>query len=257
MVIISYFSNCVLILLNAPFMFKNWIYFFLSRFGREEGILYLRNGCKFKFRVRKGDRAAINEVFLLHSYGMRTRKFAIGEEDIVLDIGAHIGSFTIYAARKCKNGRIYAVEPVKDNFDLLCENIRLNNLSNVIPINAALGASETQKQIFLNDLITASLVWQSTGKTEWVKVITLDTLFNDHHLDRIDFLKMDCEGSEFDILMNANKETIGKIFRIALEFHNIGPSKNAVALSNFLRELGFQVQTTDVNRWNGLLLANR
>ena len=61
----------------------------------------------------------------------------VSASDVVVDIGAHIGTFTVGAAKRAMNGRVFAIEPVPENFDLLQENVRVNNRENVVTIHAA------------------------------------------------------------------------------------------------------------------------
>lgn len=68
----------------------------------------------------------------------------VKEGDVFVDVGAYIGDMTCLASKLVgEHGRVYAIEPSQDNFDILCLNIRLNNLLNVYPIRVALSEKDT------------------------------------------------------------------------------------------------------------------
>jgi hypothetical protein len=94
---------------------------------------------------------------LLDNYESEVFSFFIPQpNDVVIDVGANIGYFTIYASRKVgKDGLVIALEPMDEAYDCLIKNLRLNRLNNVMPFKLALWSSETalkcieQKDIIL------------------------------------------------------------------------------------------------------------
>jgi len=74
-----------------------------------------------------------------------------------------------------------------------------------------------------------------------VETITLDDFALENGIQRIDFLKMDCEGAEYDIFFNASKSVLGMIQKISMEYHDLDLSRNHEALQIFLRTHGFNV----------------
>ena len=115
---------------------------------------------------------------------------------IGLDLGANIGLHTIAMAQRCE--RVYSIEPLKSNFNLLTRNIKLNNLYNVHAFNLAVGASNGKKRIYSNIRGNGSASFLSqgkwNGKEEEVKIVRLDDLFKDKPKPNI--IKMDIEGWE-------------------------------------------------------------
>lgn len=135
----SRLASWMLYLWYAPRTYRNWAYMIASKFDSNPGTLILRDGSKFRIRPKTSDRATINEVFIAKPY-TPDESFAIGEGDHILDIGANIGAFTVYAARIAKEeGIVYGVEPVASNFSVLEENVKLNDLQNVRLLRAAVG----------------------------------------------------------------------------------------------------------------------
>ena len=74
-----------------------------------------------------------------------------------------------------------------------------------------------------------------------VECVTLENIFDENHIVSCDLLKLDCEGAEYDILINANKEIFDKIKLISLEYHNI-INHDGHELKKFLETVGFVVK---------------
>ncbi len=98
---------------------------------------------------------------------------------------------------------------------------------------------------FFTTTATACPSGRATGKTEKVQAVTLQDIFEQEGLRRVDLLKMDCEGSEFSILYRAHPETLRRIGQMAIEVHGNGDAEdhNADALGEFLTAAGFTVHT--------------
>jgi len=139
----------------------------------------------------------------------------VGSEDIVLDCGANIGIFSIYAGQKAKI--VYAFEPSEDEAASLSENKKLNNCNNIkiIP-KAVLDTRKEAKLIlvriaghFLNIAYptptTKTILKNKDIKTVDVKTISIDEFLKEENLEKVDFIKMDIEGSEEKALIGAKK----------------------------------------------------
>lgn len=138
------------------------------------------------------------------------------ENKIAIDIGANIGDTALYFAN---NGcEVYAYEPVPDIFKIAIENINLNpTLTNKIHLfNYAVSDENKEIEIIANG--SASSIYAKGSEKYKIKAYSLDFIINQLHEKNIypNILKMDCEGSEFDIIPNSNL----KIFEeISLEYH--------------------------------------
>jgi predicted nucleic-acid-binding Zn-ribbon protein len=109
----------------------------------------------------------------------------IRENDIVIDIGAAIGEFSIHAAKKADT--VYAFEMVIESIERLQDNIKINNCTNINVIQQ--------------------------------RVQSLGDLFGEHKIEKCDFLKIDCEGCEYTIFENVTPAVLDKIEYIAMEVH--------------------------------------
>lgn len=123
--------------------------------------------------------------------------------DIVVDVGAHIGYYSLlFSYMVGKRGLVYAFEPDPKNYDVLLKNLGLNNISNVIPSIIALSNEKKQKvDFYLTSYITGHHSLAEVEETdEVIKVTqtTIDTYFDDKA--RVDFVKIDTEGNECDVL---------------------------------------------------------
>lgn len=168
---------------------------------------------KFITRNSSSDCAIINDVYGLSSY-LNHRRLQISEGNVVVDVGVHIGSFLILAARK--GAFVYSYEPDPDNYELLEINIALNKLENLItPKNYAVmdynGISKLYK--CPTNFGGHSLFYNKVRILE----INVNVLkFEDEKIPIIDFLKLDCEGGEESIILNSN---LSNVRQIAMEYH--------------------------------------
>jgi len=228
---------------------KNWRSYFASHFGLINGRYFtykLRNGLTIKGDAfNKNCMGAINEIWVNRIYN--PKGFEIKAGDIVVDVGGHIGIFSLLASRFAKNGQIITVEPFPSTFRILQENIRKNKIKNVLLVNKAISNKKGVKDLFLEGESTVGVTFFKDAlendnlKKESVKTITLEELMKECGIDHIDFLKMDCEGAEYEILFSCSPTILNKIGKISMEYHNLDESNNVSHLKKFLEGNGFNV----------------
>lgn len=142
------------------------------------------------------------------------RFFPVEKDDVVLDIGASVGPFSYCAAQKDPK-IVIAMEPHPQLLPTLRHN--LDKFSNVIIEPKAIGAETGKFQI--KGLFDPKEKW-ATDKTNEAECITFMDFIRTYEIDNIDFLKTDCEGMEYEIFTEENKEWIIKnVRKIAGEFH--------------------------------------
>src|SRR5882672_9813966 len=110
--------------------YKNWVRLILYRFSIWPGPMEvkLREGSRFKVRPRKDQESEIYIINESYLYGLHDSMLPyMANAKIGIDIGAHIGTFSVFAGRKSR-AKIYSIEPDPENFSLLKENIHLNQL---------------------------------------------------------------------------------------------------------------------------------
>ncbi len=127
------------------------------------------------------------------------------KKGIFIDVGAHIGRFSILLSNNFE--QVISVEPTTTNYKALEENIKLNKLKNINPINCALSDFVGDSYIYLNKTNSGqnSLV-EKTNKKERVKVQTLDAVLKEQKINKpIKLIKIDVEGAEAEVLKGATK----------------------------------------------------
>jgi FkbM family methyltransferase len=128
-----------------------------------------------------------------------------------------------------------------ENFKLIEKNVRLNMLQNrVKTFNFAVGIKKGFASLYIGDSGLASLYSQGERHVS-VKTVTLEDIFSINKLDKIDFLKVDVEGAEWDILRPTGRNHLAKIKKIVIECHS---SELRQRIAGFLRNEGFLIQTT-------------
>lgn len=226
---------------------KNWQTYLADYLGliKKERVVYeLRNGVRYEVRVKTVDRAALNEIWIHGHY--TPEGFEINPADVVVDVGAHVGMFSVYASRLAGKGRVYAFEPMPQNFEMLERNLALNGVRNVSAINKAVSDETGSTHFFLSGHNTGGhSLYAGDDRTQGIKVetVSLKDFTGENKIKKIDFLKMDCEGGEYRILFGCPDKTLKLIRRISMEFHDIDEKQNVEALKKFLEEKGFKVRT--------------
>jgi len=252
----NYFQKLV-VLNKSRKIFKNWnicAKLYLNQVKDTFTILETRTNKKIKIRSNTTDFMALANVWLLEDY--KIKKFEIHSNDVIIDIGAHIGIFTIYASQFCNNGKIYSFEPVKENYDLLLNNIKLNHSEQVKPFNLAVSNTNDVVTIYINDDKAAHSIFPSSESSINVKSITLQNIFEENNINHCNFLKLDCEGAEYEILCNLPAKYFKEIDKIVMECHFVDKKPELIGdLKQILVKQGFQVRTKTISNEFVLLYA--
>jgi FkbM family methyltransferase len=165
------------------------------------------------------------EIFIHNEYQFE------GKNDIVLDIGANLGFFALYAIQ---NGakKVYCVEP----FPTVYENIKkLSKKLPIVPINKAVSSKTDNVTMVLNTVGWASNclseyndIFNNDGEHIVVEPININDLIESIG-SKIDLIKIDCEGSELDLFETITLDNLNKINKMVIETHSDH-------ISNFIKE---------------------
>jgi len=230
--------------------YKNWPRLILFRFGVLPGPMEvrLREGSRFAVRARseqESDIYIINESYLYRIHDGMLPYMA--KTKIGIDIGAHIGTFSVFAARK-SGAKIYAIEPDPENFAFLERNMRLNGLDGrIVPIPALVSGASGEKELFIFQNKGLNSIHKEHGisygsplaATKTVRSISLEDFFSEHKIDFCDFMKVDVEGGEYDIFPSLPKKIFEKIGVIGMEIS--GDDEEVGRLVKHVESMGFTV----------------
>ncbi|MEM3062138.1 MAG: FkbM family methyltransferase [Nitrososphaerota archaeon] len=205
-------------------------------------------------RTNSTDFMAFTHVWILREYDKP--RFEIKNSDVIIDIGAHIGLFALYASQFCKKGRIYCFEPVKENFEMLKTNVELNRITNILPINAAVSSTSGKVIIYLNDDEAGHSMYVTSPKYVQVTSTSLKDLIDANRIKKCDFLKIDCEGEEYEIMNSLPDHYFDMITKIVIEYHFADTKPELLAnLVKKLREFSFEVEIRKIFSDIGFLYA--
>ena len=216
--------NLVNIKRKAKNEFVNWDIFIKAYSTKGEGTvdLYTRDNITLTIRQNIWDAWIIKEIFFDKPY---IRYFQLPENPVVVDIGGYVGDFSVYAAKRLNARKVVVAEPTDENFRILIKNIGNNKLEEIVsPIKTGVG---NDNELHLNvdkkdkeEIHASSYLYEGEEKRV-VPCATLSEILEDNELTRVDLLKVDCEGCEYDIFSSVEDGTLEKISNIVFEFHPI------------------------------------
>src|SRR5215218_676021 len=179
--------------------------------------------------------------------------FTPKQGDIVVDIGAHMGRYTIISSKRVgTKGKVVAIEANPSNFKMLNRNIKLNQLTNVIPLNYAVYSKETKIKLYLpgEELghTTYNTVMSDRAKNEdkfvEASANTLDYFLQLKEITDVNWIKIDVEGAEFEVLKGAtNVLSKSKDIALLIEIHNLSGGTNLYRpILEFLNLYNFKIE---------------
>jgi len=210
------------------------IRFSVDTWGRSAESVYEAGGAQFFVRKNTSDIYVIHEVFTDHMYGTDIT-------GTVVDIGANIGAFSIFASKTAD--QVYSFEPESENYTQLTKNIELNNAKNITPAKLAVGAADEDITLFKaeNNKGATSSIYHMSHNTEIVPMRSLETLCQEFAISSIDFLKIDIEGGEYDLIDAAPSSLLHHIQCVVLEYHFV-PGRSSKDIMTRLENEGFVVR---------------
>ena len=176
-------------------------------------------------------------------------RFLPKQGDIVVDIGAHMGRYTIISSKRVgANGKVVAIEAHPGNFEMLKSNIKLNQLTNVTPLNYAVYSKETKIKLYLPEVESGYTIYNTImsnrARTEdkfvEVSANTLDYLLQLNEITDVNWVKIDVEGAEFEVLKGAtNVLSKSKDIALLIEVHGLD---NYRPILEFVSSYNFKIE---------------
>jgi FkbM family methyltransferase len=192
--------------------------------------------------------------------------FTPKEGDIVVDIGAYIGLYTIIASKRVgANGKVIAIEADPSNFEMLNRNIKVNQLTNIISLNNAVYSKETKLKLYLpgEELghTTYNTVMSDRAKNEdkfvEVSANTLDYLLQLKEITDVNWVKIDVEGAEFEVLKGAHNLLLNsRNIVILVEVHG-SPNDYRLKLEEFIRSYNLKIEFEKIYENNGYIIVRK
>jgi FkbM family methyltransferase len=236
---------------------------FLGLSGNQPQVFHL-SGQDVCFKTRSAmDLWTVKETYLDRFY----EKFGtpIGDGWTLVDIGGGIGDFSILAAKRHPTNTVYVFEPTLESYNLLLENLRINDVANVKAYPYAIWGDSRNLVIntFPGEAVqyTSRPVGYDTGLDQGLVVesLSLEEAFEHTGLAHCNLLKIDCEGAEYSIILNTPDAVLNRIDRIIMEYHEFEEQHVYGELVDFLIRKGFSVKTIPnyVHAYLGYLYAYR
>lgn len=172
--------------------------------------------------------------------------------DVVIDAGTYIGVFTVYASKVIgSKGKVYAFEPDPQTLVKLKQNLKLNNVENVVLVEKGLWSEETQLVFEQGRELSSSFIVDNsrTGINNIIKVpvTTIDKVLEAHTVEGGLFIKMNIEGSEIEALKGAIKIT--EQYRPSMVIrtnHIVNGHTTDKPVELFLKRFGYQTKTVQL-----------
>ncbi len=201
----------------------------------------------------------LKEIFVMNDYEIY---YQLRRGDIVIDAGANIGLFTVKAGKEVgPEGKIIAIEPEETHLSFLRRNIEANHLKNVEIVSKGIWSEQRRSNLYLYDNTGYHSLYSDedfpkgctlTGVID-IELDTIDNISRELRLNRVDFLKMDIEGSELEALVGAKETLAANDVKLAVaSYHRVHGEPTYKALIPQLKDLGFKVM-----RGGGTLYARK
>lgn len=243
--------------------FRTWINFWTT--NQAETVVDIK-GIKLLIRTKNfftksADISMVYECIIKDDYGLRHLNADVG---FLIDIGAHIGSFSLAAAKKFPKAKILCFEPSPSSYAVLKKNIKLNSFRNIGVYNKAVSSNKGYASFYIDQINSAAnSMYASKGFGIKVPSITLERIFKDNSIKKCAFVKMDCEGAEYDILLNTKHKILRKIQSMAIEYHvpqYFGIEDKGYSIKKLIKHLaksGFKCTLKKTKHYQGFLIAQR
>ncbi len=236
--------------------FKNFLYLFAGFLKLDNVLLIEFYAPKYNFKFCTKVTSKVNNHRIDDVYKSMTsheddvvEKFIPCNGDVVVDIGAAFGFYSILASKRVgETGRVVAIEPQPDNFTMLNLNIGLNKLTNVTTLNYAVYSKEEELPLYSSYSILSER--SEKNKMDFVKVkgYTLDYLLKDlNGIKKVNWIKIDVEGAELDVLRGAhNTLSESNNLFLLIEVHG---KDNLPRIIELLNSYNFKIKFEKTYEW--------
>jgi len=164
----------------------------------------------------------------------------------VIDLGGHIGSFSVFALKENPSARVFTYEPTPESFSALKKNITLNGLEERCAVfQKAVAGIAGPRTFFMSEKNASNsfIDHKKDTRSTTVQCTTLDDIFAENHIEKCELLKMDIEGAEFETISAASDDVLSRVQTIILEWHEKGSTHGERDILELLSRRGFSTRS--------------
>lgn len=217
--------------------------------GKGPVVLRLADGSRYHVRTLM-DAWIVKETALDRDY--ERHGAALQDGWTIVDVGAASGDFTVFAARRAPSGRVIAFEPAPDSVETMRKNVAENGLRNVEIRPVAVGARAGEVTLDVSGGVAVQ--YRTAGAREVgagraaaggrfaVPCVPLGEVLP--NLLTVDFLKIDVEGAEYEMLFGLDDASLGRVRRVCMEYHEGVTEWGHADLERFFRSKGWTVRVS-------------
>jgi FkbM family methyltransferase len=215
----------------------------------------------FELAYRKGtaDEDVIQQSFENDIFFPSIPEYSPDPDHIIIDVGAHIGTFSLLAASKVPKGKVFAIEASQETCDLLKINTAMNRAQNVEVCHLALSGERGRTLLHHNvGNWGHSIMKPLSNRGEEVITDTLAGFMETKKIQRCNFVKFNCEGAEFPILCSTPPEVLNRIDWILILYHcDLAEGYSLESLVQHLRRSGFNLRFLNQTEQRGWIVGYR
>lgn len=236
----------------------NWKEYVFRRGERKNRPLeFITKPHPIHFKVPDSLYQVFKEIFMEDFYEIDSLVKKLSPHAVVLDVGANAGFFDILLASKLPGVTIHAYEPLPSNMELLNATRERNSMLQQklhLTQAAITGKTTASLELFTENTPGNSVVAsvfpgfdERNTKKITVPAKSLAAIVEENDFNQVDLLKLDCEGSEYDILYNTQVSVLNKIKIMVIEVHEIDGGKNNLrSLTAFLNSCGYRTRSQPI-----------
>ncbi len=221
---------------------------------------YSYKGIRLYYREGTEDEKVLGHSFDQDIFFREIPSFRPSRRPVIIDVGAHIGTFSLLCAIKYPQAVIYAYEPCFETFRVLEENQKMNGLQRMQISHKAVSGVKGRVKLYHseeNGNWGHSISKVLSTSFEEVTATTLEQIITDNRIELIDLAKFNCEGAEFDILFNTPPHLIRRIGLGIILYHEDLDAKSGSVerLADLFKKLNFRVVAIRTGEKRGWLIV--